>query len=218
MKIAIVGGTGDLGFGLALRLSKHYNIIIGSRKEEKAKKAAEEVKKLVKDAKVEGKGNIEAVKEADVIILSVPYEYVLSTLKDLKEYLKNKIVVSVVVPLSTVIGDSPEKPLFPYDGSVAEMIQNYLKDSKVVGAFQNISYKSLRDLDNKVDADVLVCGDDEEAKKIVIEIANKIDGVRGIDAGKLEMSRIVEGLTPLLIGINKRYKSECSIKISNLKI
>ena len=223
MKIAILGGTGDQGFGLALRLAKNNKIIIGSRKKEKAEEAAKKAKEILKQRGIEadiiGLENKEAAKEGDVVILSIPYEYTLSTIKQLKEELKGKIVVSIGVPLATAIGDKPTRLLFPPDGSVAEMVQNVLKESKVVSAFQNVCHAVLEDLDNPVDCDILVCGNDEEAKKVVIDLANQIDGVRAIDCGNLEKSRIIEAITPLLIGLNIKYKSKgTGIRITNLDI
>ena len=223
MKIAILGGTGDQGFGLALRLAKNNKIIIGSRKKEKAEEAAKRAKEILKQRGIEadiiGLENKDAAKEGDVVILSIPYEHTLSTIKQLKEELKGKIVVSIGVPLATAIGDKPTRLLFPPDGSVAEMVQNVLKDSKVVSAFQNVCHAVLEDLDNPVDCDILVCGNDEEAKKVVIDLANQIEGVRAIDCGNLEKSRIIEAITPLLIGLNIKYKSKgTGIRITNLEI
>ena len=223
MKIAILGGTGDQGFGLALRLAKNNKIIIVSRKKEKAEEAAKRAKEILKQRGIEadiiGLENKDAAKEGDVVILSIPYEHTLSTIKQLKEELKGKIVVSIGVPLATAIGDKPTRLLFPPDGSVAEMVQNVLKDSKVVSAFQNVCHAVLEDLDNPVDCDILVCGNDEEAKKVVIDLANQIEGVRAIDCGNLEKSRIIEAITPLLIGLNIKYKSKgTGIRITNLEL
>lgn len=210
MKIAILGGTGEQGFGLALRFGKNTNheIIIGSRKEERAAEAAEKVKSVLTgrgiDANVLGLENSCAAKEGDVVILSLPYEYS-SIVKELKEFLAGKIVVSTGVALATVIGDKPTRPLPPPQGSVAEMIKEKLKDSRVVSAFQNISSVALEDLDNPVDCDLLVCGDNQEAKSVVMNLADEIPGIRTIDCGELEMSRIVEQITPLLIKLNIKY-------------
>ncbi len=223
MKVAILGGTGEQGFGLALRLAKNNKIIIGSRKKEKAEEAAKRAKEILKqrciEADIIGLENKDAAKEGEVVILSLPYEYTLSTIKQLREELKGKIVVSIGVPLATAIGDKPTRLLFPPDGSVAEMVQNVLKESKVVSAFQNVCHAVLEDLDNPVDCDILVCGNDDEAKRVVIDLANQIDGVRAIDCGNLEKSRIIEAITPLLIGLNIKYKSKgTGIKITNLDI
>ncbi len=223
MKVAILGGTGEQGFGLALRLAKNNKIIIGSRKKEKAEEAAKRAKEILKQRDIEadiiGLENKDAAKEGEVVILSLPYEYTLSTIKQLRDELKGKIVVSIGVPLATAIGDKPTRLLFPPDGSVAEMVQNVLKESKVVSAFQNVCHAVLEDLDNPVDCDILVCGNDDEAKRVVIDLANQIDGVRAIDCGNLEKSRIIEAITPLLIGLNIKYKSKgTGIRITNLEL
>ncbi|WP_292459575.1 NADPH-dependent F420 reductase [Methanothermococcus sp.] len=223
MKIAILGGTGDQGFGLALRFAKNHDVIIGSRKEEKAEEASNKVKEILsskglKYKNVIGLDNKEASKEGDVVILSLPYQYILSTLKDLKEELAGKIVVSIGVPLATAIGDKPTRVVLPPQGSVAEMVQDYLKNSKVVSAFQNVCCKELEDIDNPVDCDILVCGDDAESKNIIMSLAEEIDGVRAIDCGKLELSSYIEQITPLLIGLNIKYKLKGSgIRITELK-
>ncbi|HIQ39439.1 MAG TPA: NADPH-dependent F420 reductase, partial [Methanothermococcus okinawensis] len=152
MKIAILGGTGEQGFGLALRLAKRYEIIIGSRRREKAEESAERIKKILSSKGISykdvvGMENREASREGDIVILSIPYEYIISTVKDLKEELKGKTVVSIGVPLAGVIGDKPTRVVLPPQGSVAEMVQEYLKDSKVVSAFQNVSAKVLESID-----------------------------------------------------------------------
>jgi hypothetical protein len=226
MKIAILGGTGDQGFGLALRFAKNHDIIIGSRKKEKAEEASSRAKEILLSKGISykniiGMDNKEASKEGDVVILSLPYQHTLSTLKDIKEDLTNKIVVSIGVPLATAIGDKPTRVSLPPQGSVAEMVQEYLKDLnelKVVSAFHNVCSKELEDLDHPVDCDILVCGDDIESKKVVMSLAEEIDGVRVIDCGKLELSRYIEQITPLLIGLNIKYKLKGSgIRITGLK-
>ena len=222
MKIAILGGTGDQGFGLALRFAKNHDIIIGSRKKEKAEDASNRAKEIliskgIAYKNITGMDNKEASKEGDVVILSLPYQHTLSTLKDIKENLTNKIVVSIGVPLATAIGDKPTRVVLPPQGSVAEMVQEYLKDSKVVSAFHNVCSKELEDIDHPVDCDILVCGDDVESKKVIISLAEEIDGVRAIDCGKLELSRYIEQITPLLIGLNIKYKLKGSgIRITGL--
>ena len=224
MKIAILGGTGDQGFGLALRFAKNHDIIIGSRKKEKAEDASNRAKEIliskgIAYKNITGMDNKEASKEGDVIILSLPYQHTLSTLKDIKEDLTNKIVVSIGVPLATAIGDKPTRVALPPQGSVAEMVQEYLKDSKVVSAFHNVCSKELEDIDHPVDCDILVCGDDVESKKVIMSLAEEIDGVRAIDCGKLELSRYIEQITPLLIGLNIKYKLKGSgIRITGINI
>jgi len=222
MKIAILGGTGDQGFGLALRFAKNHDIIIGSRKKEKADDAVVELKKILNNNNMEyndiiGMDNKEASKEGDLIILSLPYEYILSTLKDIKEELNGKIVVSIGVPLATAIGDKPTRVVLPPQGSVAEMVQDYLKNSTVVSAFHNVCSKELVCMGGCVECDILVCGNDVDSNKIVVDLAREIDGVKGIDCGKLELSRYIEQITPLLIGLNIKYKLKGSgIRITGL--
>lgn len=223
MKIAILGGTGDQGFGLGLRFSKNHEILIGSRKAEKAIEAAENAMKILSDkgfaANIKGMTNKEASILADVVIVSLPFEFIISTLKELKEDLKGKIVVSIGVPLATAIGDKPTRVIACPQGSVAEMVQEILPESKVVSAFQNICSKCLEDLDCEVECDVLVAGDDVESKKVVVSLANEIPGVRGIDSGKLEISKFVEQITPLLIQLNIKYKLKgAGIQITGLKL
>ncbi|ABR56834.1 NADPH-dependent F420 reductase [Methanococcus aeolicus] len=222
MKIAILGGTGDQGFGLALRFAKNHDIIIGSRKKEKADSAVVELKKILDDHNIKynnivGMDNKEASKEGDLIILSLPYEYTMSTIKEIKEELAGKIVVSIGVPLATAIGDKPTRIVLPPQGSVAEMVQDYLKNSKVVSAFHNVCSKELGCIGDCVECDILVCGNDVNSNKIVVDLAQEIDGVRGIDCGKLELSRYIEQITPLLIGLNIKYKLKGSgIRITGL--
>ncbi|ABR54769.1 NADPH-dependent F420 reductase [Methanococcus vannielii SB] len=223
MKIAILGGTGDQGFGLALRFSKNHEILIGSRKAEKAVEASENALKILSEKKIsttiKGLTNSEASKLADVVIVSLPFEYTISTLKELKEELKGKIVVSIGVPLATAIGDKPTRVITCPQGSVAELIQEILPESKVVSGFQNICSKCLEDLDCEVNCDVLIAGNDVEAKKTVISLANEIPGIRGIDAGKLEISKFIEQITPLLIQLNIKYKLKgAGIQITGLNL
>ncbi len=223
MKIAILGGTGEQGFGLALRFAKNHDIIIGSRKKEKAEDATTRAKKILASKGINykniiGMDNKEASIEGDLIILSLPYQHILSTLSNIKENLENKIVVSIGVPLATAVGDKPTRTVLPPQGSVAEMVQEYLKDSKVVSAFHNVCSKSLEDIEHSVDCDVLVCGNDVESKNIVMSIAEEIDGVNAIDCGSLELSRYIEQITPLLISLNIKYKLKGSgIRVTGMK-
>ncbi|HIP84998.1 MAG TPA: NADPH-dependent F420 reductase [Methanothermococcus okinawensis] len=223
MKIAIIGGTGDQGFGLALRLAKNYQVIIGSRRREKAQESAGRIREILSSKGIPyrdviGMENREASREGDIVILSIPFQYTLPTIIDLREELKGKVVVSIGVPLASAVGDKPTRVVLPPQGSVAQMVQEYLKDSKVVSAFHNVSAKVLESIEEPVDCDILVCGDDEESKRKVIEVINSIEGCRGIDCGDLEMSRYVEQITPLLISLNIKYKLKGSgIRITGLR-
>lgn len=215
-KIAIIGGTGDLGFGLALRWAKvGREIIIGSRQEEKAVKAAQEIKSILPDAHVEGKDNVEAAKEAQIIVLSVPFQFLVPTMRQIRDVLyEGDIIVSVIVPLAVEIGGfSPTQVVTPWQGSAAELIQSLAPPGvHVVSAFQNMSSYRLQDLDNPVECDALISGT-KSARREVMELAELIPGVRGIDGGRLDYARLVEPITALLIGLNIRYKNKEGIGI-----
>ncbi len=209
-KIAIIGGTGDQGLGLAMRFAQsNIPVIIGSRDESKAKIAVDSIKDKFPSADIEGSDNLGAVKNGEIIIVSVPYKYMADTIKSLKGALDpDKIVVSLCVPLANAIGGKPTQIITPWEGSAAEQAQAILKNNApVVGAFQNVCAERLLDLENTVDNDVLVCSDNKEARAAVMEIANKIDGIRGLNGGLLCNCRIIEAMTALIIGMNIRYKT-----------
>jgi len=206
--IAILGGTGDQGLGLALRFAKAGRpVVIGSRKVERAVTAADEVRKAVPEANVEGFDNAEATRLADVVILSVPFEHTAATVKGLKEVLQaGQIVVSMGVPLATAIGDGAVRTVGVWQGSCAEMVQGMVPEGvAVVSAFQNVSSHRLQDLAHDVECDVVVSGA-KAARARVIELCALIPGMRGVDGGPLANARFVEGWTALLIGLNVRYK------------
>jgi NADPH-dependent F420 reductase len=211
-KIAIIGGTGDLGFGLALRWAKvGREIIIGSRREEKALRAAEEIKKVAgKDGKVEGMDNVEATRNAEIIVMSVPFQFLVPTMRQIRDALKEgDIIISVIVPLAVEIGGfSPTQVVTPWQGSAAELIQSLAPPGvQVVSAFQNMSAYRLQDVENPVECDAIVSGP-KKARKEVMKLAELIPGIRGIDGGRLDYARLVEPITALLIGLNIRYKNK----------
>jgi NADPH-dependent F420 reductase len=216
-KIAIIGGTGDLGFGLALRWAKTgREIIIGSRKKEKALGAVEEIKKVLgDDIKVTGEENVEATKQAQIIVLSVPFTFLVPTMRQIRDALQEgDIIISVIVPLAVEIGGfSPTQVVTPWQGSAAELIQSLAPPGVyVVSAFQNMSSYRLQDIDNPVDCDAIISGK-KSARKEVMELAELIPGVRGIDGGRLDYARLVEPITALLIGLNIRYKNKEGIGV-----
>lgn len=222
-RIAVIGGTGDLGFGLVLRWAKTgEHVVIGSRIQEKAERAVARAKEILGEAvMIEGYENLEATKRADIVVLSVPFEAQLGILKSILPGLsKGKILIDVTVPLATAIGDKPTRVVGIWQGSAAERVKELVPEGvKIVSAFQNMSAEVLQDLDKDVDCDIIVCSDDEEAKRTVMELAEKIPGVRAIDGGPLENSRIVESITALLIGINMRYKVKgAGIRITGLNL
>jgi len=221
-KIAVIGGTGDLGFGLALRWAmagKH--IIIGSRKEEKAKRAAKKIQEILgNNVKVEGKINYDAAAEADIIVLSVPFFAQIGILKNIKDALKpGKILVDVIVPLATAIDGPSTKTLGVWTGSAAKLTEQLVpKGVKVVAAFKNVPADAVQNLNDNVNCDVIVCGDDEEAKKKIMNLAEVIPGVRAVDGGSLENAHVVEELTAFLINVNMIYGvKNAGIRITGIK-
>jgi 8-hydroxy-5-deazaflavin:NADPH oxidoreductase len=205
--IAIIGGAGELGLGLALRFATAgARIVIGSRDETKAKEAAARVKAAVSDAKVEGFANADAAAKATVVILAVPFPAQAPILKSIKPALKTAILVDTTVPLAATVGGRPTRMLGVWEGSAAQAARELLPGVHVVSAFHNVSADVLQDLSATLDCDVLICGDDAPAKERVSALVNLIPGLRPLDAGPLEMSRIVEELTALLISLNRRYK------------
>ena len=214
----MIGGTGDQGFGLVLRLAKAgEKIVIGSRSQPKAEEAAKKAREILGEgAFVTGLDNPKAAEAADVIIMSVPFAAHIDMIKSIQQSIKsNTIFIDVVVPLSTAIGGNPTTALSVWEGSTAQQAARILPaNTKVASAFHNVVAESLQDLSNEVDCDVIVCGDSQETRKSVMDLANEIPGVRAIDGGRLENSRTVEQLTALLIGINIRYK----VKHSGIRI
>lgn len=212
--LAVIGGTGAEGSGLALRwAASGYPIVIGSRKREKAQLAAAELTALLpaNSATIEGNTNAEAAATADVVVLSVPYDSQRGILEQIREGCQGKTVVSVVVPLQP---PQVSRVWHPPAGSAAEEAQIILGDTvQLVAAFQNISATHLKDLKHTIDCDIFVTGDDKEAKQTAMELVQAA-GMRGIDAGPLVNSSVSEGLTALLIGINIRYK----VKGSGIRI
>ena len=205
--IAIIGGAGELGLGLALRLAQAgAKIVIGSRDEAKAKDAATRVKDVVPAAHVAGSSNVAAAAQATVVILAVPFSAQAAILKTIRPSLKTAILVDATVPLAATVGGKPTRLLGVWEGSAAQAARDLLPGVPVVSAFHNVSADVLQDLAAKPDCDVLICGDDAAAKERVSALVALIPGLRPLDAGPLEMSRIVEGLTALLISLNRRYK------------
>jgi 8-hydroxy-5-deazaflavin:NADPH oxidoreductase len=214
----VIGGTGDEGYGLALRWAKHgLEVIVGSRDPEKAKAAASKIQNLVgKDSRVSGLVNTEAANRADIVVVTVPFTALIDTIKSIKPSLRSgQIVVNVTVPLETTVGGSATRTIDVWDGSAGELASRLLpKEVRLVSAFNNVSAEMLNDLTKNVDCDVLICGGDADAKRTVIDLAKAIPGARGIDAGPIENSRTVEQLTALLVSLNIRH----GVKSAGLRI
>ena len=206
--IAILGGTGDQGLGLALRFcAAGRGVVIGSRTLERAVTAAADVRAKVPGAQVEGLENGDATARAGVVILSVPFEHTAGTLKSIRERLApGQIVVSMGVPLASAVGDAASRMIGVWQGSCAELVAALVPDGvHVVSAFQNVSAHRLQHLADPVECDVVVSGD-KEPRARVIELCALVPGLRGIDGGPLANARIVESITALLIGLNIRYR------------
>jgi NADPH-dependent F420 reductase len=206
--IAILGGTGDQGLGLALRFcAAGREVVIGSRKADRAVEAAEEVAKQVSGANVRGLENGDATDGAGIVILSVPFEHTAGTVKAIRERLApGQIVVSMGVPLATAVGGSAAHMVGVWQGSCAELVASLVPDGvHVVSAFQNVSAHRLSTLAEPVECDVVVSGA-KEPRARVIELCGLVPGLRGVDGGPLTNARIVESITALLIGMNIRYR------------
>ncbi|MBI5946123.1 MAG: NADPH-dependent F420 reductase [Chloroflexi bacterium] len=216
LSIAVLGGTGKEGKGLAYRWARAgYHVRIGSRTAEKAVAAASEIRQMLGDGiSVEGMSNLEAARDSNIAVLTVPYSAHRDTLETIKAELKGKILVDVTVPL---VPPKVATVQMPAAGSAAQEAKQILGDDvQVCAAFQNISHEHL--LDNAdVECDVLVTGTSKEARAETIKLVEAA-GLRGWDAGPIENSVVVEGLTSVLIGINKKYGStHAGIKITGAK-
>lgn len=206
--IAILGGTGDQGLGLALRFAKAGRpVVIGSRKLERAVEAAEKVRAEVPGAEVVGLDNGDAAARAPIVILSVPFEHTAATVKAIAERLAaGQVLVSMGVPLATAVGDGATKLVGVWQGSCAELVAALAPQGvEVVSAFQNVSSHRLQDLDHDVACDVVVSGAIAPRKR-VMALCALVPGLRAVDGGPLANARIVEAVTALLIGLNIRYK------------
>jgi len=214
VKIAILGGTGNEGRGLGLRwAAAGYEILIGSRDQERGEGAAAEMnERLPAEApQVQGGNNLAMAREADVVVLSVPYKAQQSTLEAVQPALEDKLLVTVVAPLKP---PKVSRVWLPPAGSAAQEAQAQVGGRvRVVAAFQNISAELLTEPDGDVDCDVLICGEDKGDKAFVRELAAAA-GMRGLDAGPLQNAAVAEGLTAVLIGINIRNK----VKHSGIRI
>lgn len=209
--IAIIGGTGNLGSALALRLgAPGVKVIIGSRDAAKAHHVVETLKPNMRAGELAGTTNQEAVKQGDFIVIAVPYEGLAQMVRDLKGQLAGKIVINTVVPLKK------GNPFVPPAGSALLEAQGILGDeAPVIGALHNISAVDLGEVDSEL-GDVLVCGDNEEAKRKVMEIIRRI-GARTFDAGPAANAYVVEGITGILIHLNRKHKSKhASVKIAGI--
>ncbi|HSW15838.1 MAG TPA: NADPH-dependent F420 reductase [Ramlibacter sp.] len=205
--LAIIGGTGALGSGMAVRwAAAGYPVIVGSRSAEKAQEAALKIENGNGAPPVRGDSNVGAAAAADIVILAIPFSNHDATLEELKDVVAGKIVVDAVVPL---VPPKVAQVQLPAAGSAGQIAQERIGDrARVVSAFQNVGAAKLQG-GGPIACDVLVCGNDKEAREAVIELANAA-GTRGIDAGPIANAAAAEAMTSILIGINKRYKVDCA--------
>jgi NADPH-dependent F420 reductase len=216
--IPIIGGTGALGYGLAVRWAQvGREIVIGSRKTHRAEQAAAKIADEVPGAKVEGLENGAAAGRGPVVFLTVPFRAQSETLNNLRESLsEGQLLVDCTVPMAAAVGGKATRTLGVWQGSAAQQAQEMAPDGvTVISALHTVSAAALAQ-GEVVEEDILVCGDRKADKARVAALVEEIEGLRAVNAGPLEMARIVETLTPMLISINSRYKARAGIRITGL--
>ncbi len=217
--IPIVGGTGALGYGLAVRWAQAgIPVMIGSRDAERASEAAGRVAEAVDGARVDGLANEEVARRGPIVFLTVPFRAQSETLNNLRAALEpGQILVDCTVPLAAAVSGKATRSLGVWQGSAAQQAQEMVPEGvTVVSALHTVGAPTLADLDATLDEDVLVCGDKKSDKAPVARLIERIEGLRAINAGPLETARIAEQLTPLLISINVRYKAHAGLKLVGL--
>ena len=218
-QVTIIGATGALGYGLALRLGRAgVDVVIGSRDGARAAEAAQRAASAVPGAMFEGLENGPAAERSDVVFLSVPFRSQSETMTNLRNHLREgQLLVDATVPLAAAVSGKATRTLGVWQGSAAQQADEMAPDGvRVVSALHTISAAHLSDLDHVLDEDVLICGDRKADKAELAALLGQIDGLRAIDCGRLEMARLTEQLTPLLIGINARYKTHAGIRITGM--
>jgi NADPH-dependent F420 reductase len=217
--IPIIGGTGALGWGLAMRWARAGQpVVIGSRSAERAEKAAGRVRDAARDADIEGLENAEAAKRGPIVFLTVPFRAQSENLTNLREALEpGQILVDCTVPLAAAVSGKATRSLGVWQGSAAQQAQEMAPDGvTVIAALHTVSAPRLADPDEELGEDVLICGDRKADKARVAALIEAIPGLRAVNAGALEMARIVEQLTPMLISVNTRYKAHAGIRLTGL--
>ncbi|HEX8053236.1 MAG TPA: NADPH-dependent F420 reductase [Thermoleophilaceae bacterium] len=217
--VPIVGGTGALGFGLALRWARAgVPVVIGSRSAERAEEAAGRLRERVPDAQAEGLENAEAVRRGPIVFLTVPFRNQSENLTNLKEALEpGQILVDATVPLAAAVSGKATRLLGVPQGSAGQQAQEMAPEGvRVVSALHTVSAATLGELDVELDEDIPIAGDKRDDKRRVAELIARIPGLRPVNAGLLESARLIEGLTPLLISVNARYKTHAGVKFTGL--
>jgi 8-hydroxy-5-deazaflavin:NADPH oxidoreductase len=217
--IPIIGGTGALGSGLAMRWARAGRpVVIGSRSVERAEEAAARVRASAADAEVEGHANEDAARRGPIVFLTVPFRAQSENLNNLRAALEpGQLLVDCTAPLAAAVGGKAIRSLGVWQGSAAQQAQEMVPEGvTVVAALHTVSAPMLGDPDATLDEDVLICGERKEDKAKVAELVEAIPGLRAVNSGALEMARIVEQLTPLLISINARYRTHAGLRVTNL--
>ena len=216
LKIGFVGGTGPEGRGLALQFAlAGHDVVIGSRDEGRAIETARELADTCgadeAAARFSGAINLDAASESEIVFLAVPYSGMSATLRSIAPALRGKICVNVIAPLEFVGGQA--RGVAPSAGSAAEEAEREVPEARWVGAFHTVSARGFLRPGARLNTDALVCSDDADALETIVRLANQVPGLRGVNAGALENARYLEGVTALLININRIYRAHGSIKI-----
>jgi NADPH-dependent F420 reductase len=217
--VAVIGASGALGFGLAVRLARAgVHVAIGSREEQRAREAVDRAKDRVPDGELSAYDNAGAVRAAGVVILSVPFRNQSETLTNLAEALSpGQLLIDATVPLAAAVSGKATRMLGVWQGSAAEQALEMAPEGvRVVAGLHTVSATSLTDLDHVLDQDVLLCGDSRADKSEAAALIERIEGLRCVDCGRLEMARITESLTAMLIAVNARYKVHAGIRLTDL--
>lgn len=217
--VSIIGATGDLGYGLAVRWARAaVPIVIGSRDGARAQEAAQRVIDAVPGANVSGAENATAAAASQTVVMSVPFAGQAATYKSIADSLTaGQLVIDATVPLAPAVGGKPTRIIGVWQGSAAQQAAELIPEGvDIVSALHTVSASKLADLEHDLGEDVLVCGDRKDPKGSAIELISRIDGLRAIDCGRLELSRITESMTALMISLNIKHKTHAGISITGL--
>jgi NADPH-dependent F420 reductase len=217
--VSIIGGSGALGFGLAVRLGRAgVAVTIGSRDADRAAEAAARARATVPAGSFDGRDNAAAAAAAELVILTVPFRNQSETLTNLRAVLRpGQLLLDTTVPLAAAVSGKATRMLGVWQGSAAEQAREMAPAGvRVVSGLHTLSAASCADLDHRLDEDVLLCGDDRDDKLAVAAVIDRIDGLRCVDAGRLEMARIAESLAALMISINVRHRARAGLRITGL--
>ncbi|MQB01910.1 MAG: NADPH-dependent F420 reductase [Actinobacteria bacterium] len=218
-RVAVIGGTGDEGFGLALRWAgAGIPVTIGSRRQEKADDAVRRLEELLPDANVDGMENAAATASSDIVVVTIPFSGQGAIYRSIADSIREgAVVIDCTVPVEAAVGGKPTRVLGVWEGSAAQLAQSLLpKGTQTCAAFHSLAAAALNELGSALEGDVLVCGP-KAAKPVAKELVEAIPGLRFVDAGPLENARIVEPITSLLIGINRRYRTDrAGIRITGI--